>query len=73
MDRYLTELKRAQDDGIPIVGYFTWSLLDNFEWSWGYTKRFGLVFVDFMSQTRISKDSYYFYQELIKTNGKNLK
>jgi beta-glucosidase len=73
MDRYLTELSRASHDGIEIVGYFAWSLLDNFEWAWGYTKRFGIVFVDFITQKRIPKDSYYFYQHTISTNGKNLK
>ncbi len=73
MDRYLTELKTVQNDGIPVVGYFAWSLLDNFEWAWGYTKRFGIVFVDFSTQRRIPKDSFYFYQKTIKDNGKNLK
>jgi len=73
IDRYLTELKRAHTDGIPILGYFAWSLLDNFEWAYGYTKRFGIVFVDFVSQKRIPKDSFFFYQKIIANNGKNLK
>jgi len=73
IDRYLTELKRAHDDGIPIVGYFYWSLLDNFEWAWGYTKRFGLVFVDFVTQKRTPKDSFFFYKKIIAENGNNLK
>jgi len=73
MDRYLTELKKVQEDGIPVVGYFAWSLLDNFEWAWGYTKRFGIVYVDFGTQKRIPKDSFYFYRDTIATHGKNLR
>ena len=70
---YLTELKKVQNDGIPVVGYFAWSLLDNFEWAWGYTKRFGIVYVDFTTQKRIPKDSYYFYRDTILSHGKNLR
>ena len=48
-------------DGVPLAGYFHWSLLDNFEWAWGYQKRFGLVFVDFETQRRIPKRSAEYY------------
>src|SRR5690606_10951343 len=47
----------AIDAGVPVAGYFTWSLLDNFEWAWGYDKRFGIVWVDYRTQQRIPKAS----------------
>jgi beta-glucosidase len=50
-------------------GYFVWSLLDNLEWSLGYSKRFGIVHVDFASLKRTPKDSAYFYSKVIATNG----
>ncbi len=59
---------RAIQDGVPLAGYFHWSLLDNFEWAWGYQKRFGLVFVDFETQRRIPKRSAGFYQRVATTN-----
>ena len=51
--------------GVPLTGYYVWSLLDNYEWSLGYTRRFGLVHVDFASQRRTPKDSARWYQRLI--------
>jgi beta-glucosidase len=57
--------KRVIADGIKLKGYFLWSLMDNFEWSHGYSKRFGLVYCDYKSLKRIPKDSYYFYREVI--------
>lgn len=72
LHRYLKELKRAVDDGVDIRGYFCWSLMDNFEWVNGYTARFGLIYVDYVTQERIIKDSGYWYQELIEVNGENL-
>jgi beta-glucosidase len=59
---------RAIQDGVPLAGYFYWSLHDNFEWAWGYQKRFGLVFVDFDTQRRIPKRSASFYGEVARTN-----
>lgn len=69
--RYLRELRRAAAEA-DIRGYFQWSLLDNFEWSCGYTERFGLIYVDYRNQERIWKDSAYWYQNLIQTNGELL-
>lgn len=63
--RYLIELKKVSKE-IPILGYFYWSLLDNFEWNSGLKKRFGLVYVDYRNQNRLEKDSYYTYQNIIK-------
>ncbi|MCI8614723.1 MAG: beta-glucosidase [Lachnospiraceae bacterium] len=69
--RYLKELKRAAGE-IELHGYFQWSLMDNFEWAKGYFERFGLVYVDYRTQERIWKDSAYWYQNLIRTNGEEL-
>ena len=57
------------DEGIPVKGYFHWTLLDNFEWSWGYRVRVGLVHTDFQTLKRTPKDSYYWYQKVIGSNG----
>lgn len=73
MMKYLGQLKKAVQDEIDIRGYFHWSLLDNFEWSQGYNEKFGLIFVDFQTQRRIIKDSGYWYRELIRKNGENIK
>jgi beta-glucosidase len=60
---------RALRDGVPLAGYFHWSLLDNFEWAWGYQKRFGLVFVDFDTQRRIPKRSASYYGAVARGNA----
>jgi beta-glucosidase len=60
---------RAIEAGVDLRGYFVWSLLDNFEWSHGYSKRFGIVHVDYRTLTRTPKASAYFYAEVIRTNG----
>ncbi len=60
---------RAIQMGVPLAGYFVWSLMDNFEWSWGYAQRFGLIWVDFETQKRILKDSARWYKRVIKKNG----
>jgi beta-glucosidase len=57
--------RRAVADGVPLKGYYVWSLMDNFEWAYGYTKRFGLVHVDPATGKRRPKDSYYFYRDLV--------
>jgi beta-glucosidase len=55
----------ALQAGVPLCGYFAWSLLDNFEWSWGFTRRFGIVHVDFETQRRMVKDSGHWYRAFI--------
>ena len=66
---YLTQLQRAAADGVPVRGYFLWSLMDNFEWADGYTNRFGLHYVDYETQKRTPKLSASFYREVIRTNA----
>ncbi len=56
---------RAIDEGYPLQGYFAWSLLDNFEWAYGYDRRFGLVYVDYATQQRLPKASYHWYRTCI--------
>ena len=68
LHEHLDALHRAIADGVDIRGYYLWSLLDNFEWAWGYSKRFGIVRVDFETQQRIVKDSGLFYGGVAKTN-----
>ena len=63
--RYLAAANRALDEGVNLKGYFAWTLLDNFEWVEGYTKRFGLVHVDFKTQKRTPKRSFEWFQEVI--------
>jgi beta-glucosidase len=63
--RHLTATADALAAGVPVRGYFVWSLIDNFEWSYGYSKRFGLVHVDFATQARTVKQSGRWYQELL--------
>lgn len=70
--RYLANVKKACEDGIPVLGYQYWSLFDNFEWAMGFDPRFGLIYVDYRDFTRIEKDSVAVYAEIIRTNGENL-
>ena len=60
---------RAIEAGIPLRGYFVWSLLDNFEWSYGYTKHFGLIHVDLETQARTLKASAHWYRDVIAANA----
>ena len=68
MDKY----KKAADQGIPVKGYFLWSLMDNFEWEQGYEERFGIIHVDFQTQERRLKDSAKWYSQCIAKHGNNL-
>jgi beta-glucosidase len=66
---YLTQLQRATAEGVPVRGYFLWSLMDNFEWIFGFEKRFGLYRVDFDTQARVPKLSVSFYRDVIARNA----
>ena len=66
---HLTAVRDAMRQGVPLRGYYAWSLLDNFEWSQGYTRRFGIVHVDYATQERTIKSSGAFYASVIATNG----
>ncbi|MCR6655831.1 MAG: GH1 family beta-glucosidase [Opitutus sp.] len=65
---YLAELQRATRDGVPVKGYFVWSLLDNFEWQDGYQRRFGIVHNDFATQRRTPKLSAHWYSQVARAN-----
>lgn len=64
--QHLHAVQEAYQHGVNVQGYFYWSLLDNFEWAYGYSKRFGLVYVDYPTQKRIPKESYFTYQRIIQ-------
>jgi beta-glucosidase len=66
---HFTQARLAMDDGVDLRGYFVWSLLDNFEWANGYSKRFGLIYVDYATQRRIVKDSATWYAQVIARNA----
>ena len=66
---HLKAAAAALSAGVPLAGYFAWSLLDNFEWALGYTQRFGLVWVDFDTQERLVKDSALWYRDVIAAGG----
>ncbi|MET7326571.1 GH1 family beta-glucosidase [Nonomuraea sp. NPDC005650] len=71
VEAHLGACKEAIEAGVPLEGYFAWSLMDNFEWAWGYGKRFGLVRVDFETQERLVKDSALWYSEIIRQNRRH--
>jgi len=58
---------KAKNLGVPISGYFAWSLMDNFEWAYGYAKRFGLIYVDYETQKRLPKSCAYYCRGRIKS------
>ena len=66
---HFEQAARAIADGVPLKGYFVWSLMDNFEWAWGYTRRFGIVYVDYETQERTPKSSALWYRRVIAANG----
>jgi beta-glucosidase len=67
VDSHLRAVAEAMDAGVDVRGYFVWSLLDNFEWAFGYTKRFGVVYVDYETQQRIPKASAEWYADVAAT------
>lgn len=68
LQQHLTALSQAIESGVNIKGYFVWSLMDNFEWAEGYSKRFGIVHVDYNTLERTKKDSFYWYKKMIANN-----
>lgn len=68
LHEHIIQANKAMGDGVPVKGYFVWSLLDNFEWALGYRPRFGLIHVDFDTQNRIIKDSGYWFASVAKNN-----
>ena len=70
--RTCSSSSRAIKDGVPVTGYYAWSLLDNFEWADGYKQRFGLVYVDYQNQKRVPKDSFDWYRKVIATQRQSL-
>ncbi len=68
MKRHIDAIKKIAEK-CSVIGYFYWTLLDNFEWSLGYTRRFGLIYVDYKTQERTLKKSAYWYKKVIETNG----
>ena len=72
LHRYLLSLGKAIQDGIPVIGYHHWSIMDNLEWCRGYDPRFGMIYVDYRTQKRTLKDSALWYADVIRTNGKSL-
>nr|AHG23303.1 beta-glucosidase [uncultured bacterium] len=70
--KHLKQLSRAHREGYPVLGYFHWSLLDNFEWAEGYRHRFGLIHVDYETMKRTIKDSGHWYRQVADSNGTHL-
>lgn len=68
LQQHLRAAHRAVTEGYPLLGYFLWSLLDNFEWAWGYDRRFGIVYMDYPTQERIPKASFDWYAACIRDN-----
>ena len=66
--QYLQTVQRAAAEEYPVKGYFLWSLLDNFEWSWGYSRRFGITHVDYKTQKRTPKESFEWYRQVVESN-----
>jgi beta-glucosidase len=71
LESYIGAVSRAIAEGAPIKGYFVWSLLDNFEWARGYSKRFGIVYIDYPTLERVPKDSFYWYRDFIASRPRS--
>ncbi|MFZ1399881.1 MAG: GH1 family beta-glucosidase [Candidatus Promineifilaceae bacterium] len=69
LQQYLGAIHQAVQAGVPLVGYFVWSLMDNFEWAFGYKQRFGIVYVNYETLERLPKDSAHWYRSVIQQNG----
>jgi beta-glucosidase len=69
LHEHLLALHDAIDAGALVRGYFLWSLLDNFEWAWGYSKRFGIFYVDYETQERVPKESARWYRRVVTANA----
>jgi beta-glucosidase len=69
LDGYIKAMQEARQQGVNIRGYFVWSLMDNFEWAAGYRPTFGIVSVDYRTQRRLPKDSYYWYRDYIREHA----
>jgi beta-glucosidase len=65
LEQHISAVATAAQEGVPVTGYFAWSLLDNFEWAEGFAKRFGIVYVDFETQQRVVKASGHWYAGLL--------
>jgi beta-glucosidase len=70
LERHVDAVGRAIAGGVAVKGYFVWSFLDNFEWAYGYSKRFGLVYVDYPTLERVPKDSFWWYRDFIARTRK---
>ncbi|MFF1798800.1 family 1 glycosylhydrolase, partial [Kitasatospora sp. NPDC058263] len=69
LEQHVNACARALRKGVPLAGYYAWSLLDNFEWAYGYAKRFGAVHVDYDTLARTPKASAHWYAEVIRRGG----
>ena len=69
VEGHLRALAQAVEEGVDVRGYFLWTMLDNFEWGYGFTKRFGLVHVDYETQERLPKASFGWYRDLIASRA----
>ena len=69
LDGHLRAVLQAREAGSDVRGYFIWSFMDNFEWAYGYSKRFGLVWIDYPTRTRIPKDSFRWYAQTVRANA----
>ncbi len=68
-EKYIAQVARAMEEGADVRGYYAWSLMDNFEWTFGYSQRLGIVYVDYQTQKRTIKNSGYWYRDLIAGDG----
>lgn len=72
LNQHLSGLRTSISEGIPVLGYFHWSLMDNFEWAYGYHPRFGLIHIDYQTQKRTIKESGVYYRDIIQQQGRNM-